>query len=168
MIEQEETMGRIGWHLCRAVGLGAIALSAIGCDDDNDVLGPVSPGGSGSSLTSTSSTPADGDGTLTVLGTFTADFGGSGYDELNLSEMVGGVGHDVSILWDTNTHALQAAQHGWGSGFTQCVMGTANPCDPAKVVIDFAGQTVTFTNLVLVDDVFGTPATSTLVGTARW
>jgi hypothetical protein len=146
---------------------GLIVLTAVGCDDEGNVLTP-SPGGGSSNLTVTNSNPADGDGTLTVTGTYVVNFNGSGFDELNLSEMTGSVGHDVTITWDTNTHALHAVQHGWGSGFTQCVMATANPCDVNDVTIDVANHTVTFAGLVLIDDVFGTSATSTLTGTARW
>lgn len=144
----------------------ALGLATVACDSSNNILNP--PGAGGSSLTAKNSTPSDGDATLTVGGTFVVNSGGTGFDELNLSEMVGAVGHDVTITWDTNTHALHSASHGWGSGYTQCVMGTANPCDTARVTIDFAGSSITFTDLVLIDDVFGTAATSTLDGTATW
>jgi hypothetical protein len=152
--------------------VGAMAFSAIACDDNDDIFTPPGgPGpGSGSNLTVVNSTPADGNATLTVTGTFTPNFGGSGRDELNLSQTTGAVGHDVTILWDTNTHALHSVEHGWGAAvvsITHCVVGTADACDTARVTIDFAGQTVTFNNLALVDTSGGT-AVSTLNGTARW
>jgi hypothetical protein len=105
-----------------------------------------------------------GDGTITDLGTLVVDNGGTGFDELNLSE----TGHDLTIVWDTNTHATHSVSHGWGAGYSQCVEGTATPCDPAKVAIDFAGRSVVFTNLALTDDPFATGSTCTLNGTAIW
>jgi hypothetical protein len=153
----------------RATALAvATVLAAAGCDDD-DVLAPPA-GGAGSNLTVTNSNPADGNATLTVMGTFLLDAAGTGFDELNLSEMTGTVGHDLTVTWNTNTHAINGVQHGWGSttaSITQCVAGTASPCDPSKVAIDFAGRQVTFTNLVL-PDASGGSATCTLNGTARW
>jgi hypothetical protein len=145
--------------------VAALGLS-IGCNSDDDVTG--NPTGGGSNLTVVNATPSDGDGTITVAGSFIVNNGGTGFDELNFSQMTGSVGHDITITWDTTTHALHSAQHGWGAGFTQCVMGTANACDPSKITIDVSGHTVTFTGLVLVDDTFGTSATSTLTGAGHW
>jgi hypothetical protein len=155
-------------HILRALALvSSIILTGFACDGSDSTLNPP-PGGSTSNLTALNSVPSDGDATLTVTGSYTQDAFGTGFDELNLSEVTGSVGHDVTITWNTNTLALNGAQHGWGSGFTQCVVGTANPCDTARVAIDVVAKTVTFNNLVLVDDTFGTSATSTLNGTARW
>jgi hypothetical protein len=152
--------GWMRWGAVTVIGL-SLGLS-IACNNNDD---PTSnPTGGGSTLTVVNATPSDGNGAITVAGTFTLNNGGTGFDELNFSE----TGHDVTIVWDTSTHALHSASHGWGSGYTQCVMGTANPCDTSKVAIDFAGQTVTFTGLVLVDDTFGTSATSTLTGAGHW
>ena len=89
--------------------------------------------------------------------------GGSGHDELNLSE----TGHDLTINWDTTTMTIHSVSHGWGAGYAQCVAGTA-PCDPAKIAIDVAGHTVTFTSLALVDDPFSMGSTCTIDGVARW
>lgn len=153
-------------RLCGATIVAVALVGSTACNSTDDVLG--TPGGGASNLTVVDATPADGNGTITVAGTILVDNAGTGFDELNLSQTTGSVGHDVTIVWDTTTHALHSASHGWGTGYTQCVMGTANPCDTSKVAIDFAGTTVTFTGLILVDDTFGTSATSTLTGTAQW
>src|SRR5262245_20978237 len=115
-------------------------LVAMGCNNSDDPTNPPAGGGA-STLTVSGSVPAGGDGDVTAMGALAVDNGGSGFDELNLSE----TGHDVTILWDTNTHALHSVSHGWGAGYAQCVEGTASACDPAKVAIDFAGHTVTIT-----------------------
>jgi len=83
---------------------------------------------------------------MTWAGAAVVDNRGAGFDELNLSE----------------------TGHGWGAGYAQCVAGPATPCDPAKVNIDVAAQTVTLTSLALIDDPFATGSTCTLDGTARW
>ena len=160
-------IGSTGWTRIYGTAIAVAALTfSVACNSNNDIL--ETPPGGASNLTVVNATPADGNGTITVAGSFIANNGGTGSDELNFSQMTGAVGHDITVVWDTNTHALHSASHGWGTGYTQCVMGTANPCDPSKVTIDVAGNTITFTGLVLVDDTFGTSATSTLTGTAHW
>ena len=74
-------------------------------------------------------------------------------------------------MWDTTTHVIHSVQSIWGdgavtSGFTQCEPST-NACDLTKISVDFSGQTVTFTGLVLTD-AFGGTATATLTGTMVW
>jgi hypothetical protein len=150
------------WAGVSVVG-AALALIMTGCHSSNDVVTPPAGGGA-SSVVVSASNPASGDGTITALGTLAVNNGGSGKDELNLSE----TGHDLTVLWDTNTHAIFSIQHGWGAGMAQCVGGGATPCDPAKVAIDFTGHTVTFTALTLPDDPFATGSTCTLNGTAIW
>ncbi len=155
------------WMRMCAVAFAVAALGlSVACNSNDDPVG--NPTGGGSSLTVVSASPSDGDGTITVAGTIVVNNGGSGFDELNFSQLTGATGHDITIVWNTSTHVLHSASHGWGTAYTQCVMGTANACDPSKVTIDFAGNTVTFTGLVLVDDTFGTSATSTLTGTGHW
>lgn len=154
--------------------LGALVLTTGACnDDDNNVLTPPAGGGGASNLTATSSSPADGNATLTASGNLVVNNAGTGFDELNFSQNVGGVDHEVTITWDTSTHAINSAEHAWGvgttgHGFTQCVAGTANVCDPAKVTVNFAGHTVTFTGQPLTDLYFSTGAVSTLSGTVAW
>ena len=150
----------------RTVGYGVFStalLVSLGCNNSNDPTNPPAGGGA-SALTVSNSVPTGGDGDVTAMGTLTVDSGGTGLDELNLSE----TGHDVTILWDTNTHALHSVSHGWGAGYAQCVEGTATACDPAKVAIDFAGHKVTITALDLTDDPLGGGSTCTLDGDARW
>ncbi len=165
--ENETTFTPLTRWLGAAAVAAALAFSSACSSGANSVLNPP-PGGGGSNLTVTNANPSDGNGTVTVTGTLVVNNAGTGFDELNLSQMVGSVGHDVTITWDTTTHAIHSVGHGWGSGYTQCVVGTANPCDSAKITIDFAGHQVAFTNLTLVDDTFGTGATCNLGGTARW
>lgn len=166
------------FKLCGVLIVAVMLVGFTGCEDSNKVFdfpaddanddGDDNNGGGASGLVVSDSLPVDGDGTLTALGTIRVNNGGTGIDELNLSEMTGAVGHDVTVTWDTTTYALNAVSHGWGSGYTQCVNGTANPCDPAKVTIDFAGKKVTFAGLALIDDVFGAGSKSTLTGTMVW
>jgi hypothetical protein len=162
-----------------AACLVALLFGAAGCNND-DVFNPPddddngnNTNGGSSSLTSTNSTPADGDATFVSTPTYTANAFGTGFDELVVSEVVGSVGHEVIITWDTTTHAINGVQHAWGpaaggptSGFTQCAPG-ANPCDPAKIAINVAGKSVTLTSLALAD-AFGGSSASTLNGTATW
>ena len=165
----------------RATGIAAMGalliLAAAACNSSSSggsVTTPPPPGGGSSNLVASASTPSDGDGTLTATGTITVNNGGSGFDEVNLSQTLGSTGHEVVVTWDTSTHAINSVQHIWGSttpgsptsGFTQCdPSGTA--CDPSKIAIDFAGNKVTFTNLTLTD-AFGGTAVSTLDGTLVW
>jgi hypothetical protein len=97
--------------------------------------------------------------------------GGTGFDEVTLSQTVGGISHQVVVTWNTTTHVINSAEHVWGngvtnSGFTQCEP-TNTVCDPAKITLDFTYHTVTFAALVLPDALAGT-ATSTLTGTLVW
>jgi hypothetical protein len=170
------------WIRATAVALCLVALlvAAAGCNDSDDVFEPPDDDGNngnnnggGSSLTSSASIPTDGDGTFSAAGQLTTNNGGSGMDELILSETLGTVGHEIVVTWDTNTHAINGVQHAWGpaaggptSGFTQCAPGP-DACDPAKVSIDFAGRKVTFASLALAD-AFGGSSASTLDGTANW
>ena len=141
----------------------ALALTLTGCHGSDNIVNS-SGGGGASNVVVSGSNPASGDGNITVLGTILIDNAGTGTDELNLSE----TGHDLTVVWDTTTHAIHSVQHGWGAGMAQCVLGTGTPCDPAKVTIDFAGHKVTFTNLALLDDPFSAGSTCTLNGTAIW
>ncbi len=153
-----------------AVAIGALIATAA-CHSSNDVTNPPAGGGGASNLVSSGSSPTDGDATMTASATLTVNSGGSGFDELDLSQTVGSVGHEVVVTWDTNTHAINGVQHVWGSGsttsgFTQCAPGSA-ACDPTKVTVDFSGHTVTLTSQVL-PDAFGGSSSSTLSGTIAW
>lgn len=157
-----------GW---KRGGMAAALLVVAACSNSNDPTAPPTGGGGTSNLVVSASSPADGDGTITVAGTLTVNSGSTGFDELVLSQTVGAVGHEVIVTWDTSTYAVNSVQHAWGtgtvvSGFTQCAPG-ANPCDAGKVVVDFAGSKVAFTGQVL-PDAFGGSATSTVTGTAGW
>ena len=155
------------------LAMGAILAALIGtyaCNND-DYSSSSSGGGGSSNLVVSASSPADGDGTLTASGVLTVNAGGTGFDELNLSQTVGGVNHQVTVTWNTSTYAINSVQHAWGSGgvssgFTQCAPG-GTTCDPAKVTVNFAGYTVTFNGLVL-PDVLGGTSTSTLTGPVAW
>jgi hypothetical protein len=154
-----------------AAAAAGLILAAAACNSSNDVTAPPTGGGGSSNLVVSASSPADGDGTLTDSATLTVNAGSTGFDELDLSQTLGAIGHEVVVTWDTNTHAINAVQHFWGngsvtSGITQCLNGT-NTCDPAKVSVDFAGHKVTFSGLVL-DDALGGSTTSTLTGTIVW
>src|SRR5882672_7433443 len=95
-------------HTMQAAALaGAFVLAAAGCHHSNGVLTPS--GGGASNLTVTNAAPPDGNATLTSTGTLVVNNSGTGADELNLSEMTGTVGHDVTLTWDTTTHALRSA-----------------------------------------------------------
>ena len=149
----------------------AALICAAACNSSNDVTAPPASSGGTSNLVVSAANPADGNATLTDAATLTVNSGGSGFDELDLSTTVGGIGHEVVVTWDTSTHAINSAQHVWGSGavtsgFTQCVAGT-NTCDGAKIALDFAGHKVTFTGLPLADAFSGT-ASCTLTGTMGW
>lgn len=151
--------------------VAAALIAAAACNSSNSPSAPVNPGGGTSNLVVSNATPSDGNSTLTATATIAVNSGGSGFDELDLSETVSGIGHEVFVTWDTNTHAINAVQHAWGngttnSGFTQCdPSGTA--CDPAKIVLDFSGHTLTLTSLA-VNDAFGGTSSSTLTGTVAW
>jgi hypothetical protein len=146
-----------------------LLIGAFGCNS-NDVTSPPAGGGGSSNLVQSASNPANGDGTLTAAATLAVNSGGTGYDEANISQMLGIVGHDLVVTWDTNTHVLNGVNNGWfdgtSGGNTLC-LASGTPCDPAKVSIDFAAHTVTFTGLVL-PDTFGGTSTSTLTGTMSW
>ena len=108
---------------------------------------------------------------MTATATIAVNSNGSGFEELDLSETISGMGHEVFVTWNTGTHVINGVQHVWGngttnSGFTQCdPSGTA--CDPAKIAIDFTGHTLTLTGLV-VNDALGGTSSSTLTGTVAW
>ena len=154
-----------------AMVIAVLAMGTLSCSNDDPVNTPP-PGGS-SSLVASASSPADGDATVTDTGSLIVNNGGTGTDELNFSEVIGATGHEITIVWDTTTHAVNSVQYAWGpaaggpsSGFTQCdALGT--PCDPAKVSVDFTGTKITFTNLTL-PDAFGGTSVSTLNGIGRW
>lgn len=156
-----------------AMLLAVLALGTLSCSDDDPATSTPPPGGGSSSLVASSSSPADGDATLTATATYTVNSGGTGFDELNVSEAIGATGHEVTITWDTTTHVVNSVQYAWGpaaggptSGFTQCAPG-AHPCDPAKVTVDVPGTAVTITGLT-IPDAFAGSSVSTLSGTARW
>jgi hypothetical protein len=151
--------------------MAAALLCVAACNSSNDVTAPPAGGSGTSNLVVSAANPADGNSTLTDAATLTVNSGGSGFDELDLSTSVGGVGHEVVVTWDTGTHAINSAQHVWGSGavtsgFTQCVAGSS-PCDLGKIALDFAGHKVTFTGLPLLD-AFGGSTSCTLTGTMAW
>jgi hypothetical protein len=144
-----------------------------GCPNADPPASTTPPPGGSSNLTATASSPADGDGTFTSAGSLTVNANGTGFDEFVVSETHGATGHEIFITWDTGTHAVNSVMHAWGpaaggptSGFTQCAPGS-NPCDPAKVTVDFPGTSVTITSLTL-PDAFGGSSVSTLNGTGRW
>jgi hypothetical protein len=146
-----------------------LLVGSFGCSSD-DVTSPPAGGGGTSGVVVSAASPANGNGTLTASATFTQNANNTGYDEANISQSLGGVGHDLTVTWDTTTHAINAVNEGWFDGTTGgntlCLAGT-NPCDPTKVTVDFANHKVTFTGLVL-PDAFGGTTTSTLTGTMVW
>jgi hypothetical protein len=160
-----------------ALGVGAAAgLWIAACSGAADVLDGAPQGDVGlSNLAVSNSTPASGDATLTEGALLTIDADGAGLDEVVLTQTLGEVTHEVVVRWNTTTHAIDSASHIWGqgpnhggpdSGFTVCFPGF-NDCDPAKVVLDFDGRTVTFASQVMAD-AFGGAATCTLTGTVAW
>lgn len=148
----------------------ALLIGASGCNGGNDVTAPPTGGGGTSGVVISAANPANGNGTLTDSATLSVDAGGTHLDEANISQSLGIVGHDLTVTWDTNTHAIHAVNEGWfdgtTGGTTLCLAG-ANPCDPTKVTVDFVNHKVTFTGLVL-PDTFGGTATATLNGTMVW
>jgi hypothetical protein len=161
--------------LCALLGVTAIACSESGIIPDPsgepDAVDDVWP----SNLVISESEPPTGDATLIDAATLVIDEGGSGRDELTLTQTVGENAHTVVVTWDTLTHVIVGVSHVWGpgpnhggttSGFTACFAGI-NDCDPAKVTLDMANSRVTLSGLVL-DDVFGGAATSTLTGRIGW
>ena len=149
----------------------ALLIGAAGCNSGNDVTAPPAGGGGTSTLVQSASTPADGDGTLTATATIQVNAGSTGFDEVDLSQTLGSMGHEVVVTWDTSTHVINSVQCIWGngtvtSGFTQCEPSSA-ACDASKIAVDFGGQKVTFTGLVLAD-AFGGTSAATLTGTMVW
>ena len=147
--------------------LFAAMLAALACSSGDD---PTLPPGGGGTLTFTSSTPTNGNAFLdapTVLHEANAD--GGPYDRVTVTQSVGGISHSLYFYFTASTETVRSAQHVWGPGgaVAQCsAVGTA--CVPANVTIDTAGQTVTFSNLVLPDDPASSPVTSTVSGTVTW
>lgn len=163
-------------RLAHLVSTTILALSIAACSSSGDILDTSGAGNpTPSDLTSAASNPASGNATLTAAAVLVLNANGGGFDELTLDQITGEYSHKVVVTWDTVTRQIQGASHVWGqgpshggptSGFTACFAGI-NDCDPAKVVLDFDGKTVTFSAQVL-DDVFGGAATSTLSGTVGW
>jgi hypothetical protein len=83
------------WAGVSVVG-AALALTLTGCNSSDDAVNPPAGGGA-SNVVVSASNPASGDGTITALGSLIVNNGGSGKDELNLSE----TGHDTNISFLT-------------------------------------------------------------------
>jgi hypothetical protein len=94
-----------------------LLIGANGCSND-DVTNPPSGGGGTSGVVVSAANPANGNGTLTSSATYTQNAGSSGYDEANISQSLGSVGHDFTVTWDTTTHVINGVNEGWFDGTT--------------------------------------------------
>lgn len=158
----------------RLAALAALAVSvlATGCPDN--VTTP--PGSANSSLTVSNADPTDGNGALDPSTATIAHYTNEGVEDLDkvtLSayDTTGTIAHEIEISWLPATTEVKLFQHFWGpvggatSGQTRCAAGTANVC--ASVSVDQLAKTLTCNGVVLLD-VSGGSATSTVTGTVRW
>lgn len=157
----------------RAVVIAVVGLG-IACDDG--VMTP--PNDSEASVTVSNANPADGNGTLDTDTAIVRIFAGVGVQDLHKVtisgyDTSGAIAHELEILWLPATAEIQLCQHFWTptggatSGSTRCASGTANACDPATISVNTAQKTISL-NGILLQDVFGGDATSTLTGTVVW
>src|SRR5437016_3344457 len=79
----------------------ALALGSLACSNN-----ATSPGGGSTNLIISAASPADGNATLTAVGTLIVNNGSTGFDELDLSQTIGTVGHEVVVTWSTSGHVL--------------------------------------------------------------
>lgn len=129
-------------------------------------------------VTVSNADPTDGNGALepataTVL--YTTGVGVQDLDKVTISahDATGAIDHELEILWVPATGQVQLCQHFWTptggatSGSTRCATGTATVCDPAAISVDVDQKAISLNGLVL-SDLFGGTATSTLSGVVIW
>jgi hypothetical protein len=140
--------------------LAALGLAA-SCDD---AIVPE-PVPAASSVVISSSTPSNGNATLTSGARVLAE------NHVRLTQIVEGVTHEIDVEWDTASGQVTNIQHSWSdasqsSATTKC---PSSGCNPGEIVLDVDAKTIAFTDVDLVGTALVVAQTrSTLDGTIQW